>query len=666
MGVVHRARDPFLDRAVALKTVSPAVLTRRDSIERFKREARAAARLQHPHIVTIYELGEVDGRPFIAMELLEGMDMAAALKQRDRYSSSQLLKMTADICHALDYAHKNGVVHRDVKPANVRVQRDGNVKLVDFGIARLADSHLTQTGTVLGTPLYTAPEVLRSGRVDHRSDMWSAGVILYEVLAGHRPFQGDSVGAVALQVVSKPMPDLDASVPGRLVEVVERALRKAPAERFQDLAEMAMALELAAGLSAPVQSAVSHDERARQSASNLRRAQELFLQANLEEALEAARRAQALEPSRTDILALIDDIESHLDQEVGGPEDSGPVPSIEVSATELMTHVDQKAARVVRPDSLGLLERLAKQGAAAFRDFGIFGEPRAAQIACLSPTRDVLAISGSDGAIRIWDLASRSCALVLRTEMHQRTGHEAVAPTLTYAADGKLLASGHVDGWARLWNPETGEMHAQALKHDGAVRALAFSPDGKVLASGSIDSSLRFWQVEAALNGQALRDLMRQPAAITALAYSPDGTHLVSSHSNRVLRAVDPRTRRLTATLRGPADLVSHLFFHGQDLFVVSRDKTLRVFDIGTRNEVRSLQLGRLANSVSVLDGGRVLAVVSQDHAVRLYDSRAGREIVALWGGSGESFASVTSFGRGRGLAVALADGRIRMWEVSV
>jgi WD40 repeat protein len=250
--------------------------------------------------------------------------------------------------------------------------------------------------------------------------------------------------------------------------------------------------------------------------------------------------------------------------------------------------------------------------------------------------------------------------------MHQRTGHEAVAPTLTYAADGKLLASGHVDGWARLWNPETGEMHEQALKHDGAVRALAFSPDGKVLASGSIDSSLRFWQVDAALNGQALRDLMRQPAAITALAYSPDGTHLVSSHSNRVLRAVDPRTRRLTATLRGPADLVSHLFFHGQDLFVVSRDKTLRVFDIGTRNEVRSLQLGRLANSVSVLDGGRVLAVVSQDHAVRLYDSRAGREIVALWGGSGESFASVTSFGRGRGLAVALADGRIRMWEVSV
>ncbi|PYQ17039.1 MAG: hypothetical protein DMF79_17930 [Acidobacteria bacterium] len=186
MGKVYRARDPILERLVALKTVAPGLLSSPDAVARFQREARAAARLQHPNIVTIYELGEVEGTHFIAMELIEGRELGQVMAASDRFTVPQKVRIVADVCRGLDFAHKQGVVHRDVKPANVRVGRDGEVKILDFGIARLADSELTQAGTVLGTPSYISPEILRGGAVDHRADMWATGVILYEIVSGRR------------------------------------------------------------------------------------------------------------------------------------------------------------------------------------------------------------------------------------------------------------------------------------------------------------------------------------------------------------------------------------------------------------------------------------------------------------------------------------------------
>src|SRR5688572_17538579 len=144
MGTVYRARDPALDRVVALKTISARSLEKADVRARFEREARAAARLQHPNIVTIFELGEVDGVLYIAMELLEGSDLSQLMRPPERLSASHKLRLAIEICRGLDYAHKRGVLHRDVKPANVRVLNDGSLKIVDFGIARLDDAALTQ------------------------------------------------------------------------------------------------------------------------------------------------------------------------------------------------------------------------------------------------------------------------------------------------------------------------------------------------------------------------------------------------------------------------------------------------------------------------------------------------------------------------------------------
>ena len=141
MGKVYRAHDPILDRHVALKTVAPALLTSKDTLARFRREARAAARLQHPNIVTIFELGEVEGTHYIAMELVEGIELGEAMSPIDRFTLEQKVRMVVDVCRGLDFAHKMGVVHRDVKPANIRLTRDGTVKILDFGIAQVAARH---------------------------------------------------------------------------------------------------------------------------------------------------------------------------------------------------------------------------------------------------------------------------------------------------------------------------------------------------------------------------------------------------------------------------------------------------------------------------------------------------------------------------------------------
>src|SRR5438309_11882023 len=174
MGVVFKGRDPLIGRAVAVKTITSAVAESADLLERFYREARAAGGLQHPNIVTIYELAESGGAPFIAMEYLEGKSLEKIVARKPALPLVTTLGYVVQACRALDYAHRRGVIHRDIKPANIVVTRDGVVKVVDFGIARLADTSKTQTGTLLGTLAYMSPEQIRGERAaDASVDIWS-------------------------------------------------------------------------------------------------------------------------------------------------------------------------------------------------------------------------------------------------------------------------------------------------------------------------------------------------------------------------------------------------------------------------------------------------------------------------------------------------------------
>ncbi len=675
MGTVYRARDPVLDRLVALKTVAPALLSQVDSRARFHREAQAAARLTHPNIVTIYELGEADdGTLFIAMELLEGMDLAQLMAGASQLSRDQKVRVVVDICRGLDYAHKQGVVHRDVKPANVRLTTDGTVKVVDFGIARLADAaNMTQTGLVLGTPSYMAPEVFEGKRGDHRADMWAVGVILYELLSGKRPFDSQTTPALIYKIVHESPRPLDAQalgIPNALVDVATKALARQPDDRFLDLQAMAQALELSVGFTgreAPLPPAV----RERAYERNYEEARQRLADSDLEEALAAARRAQALSPSRTGILSLISAIEEKLSRAdtVRRPARAAASPTATLGArasvatpTPLPAYADLSLTRLPTP----VLTELRRRGAAAFRELATFGELPATHAMCPSPVRDLIAVAGGDGAIRLWDLHSRTKVATLRSEMHQRTGHDAIAMSLAFSPDGGLLASGHVDGLARLWDVSQGQEIPVRLRHEALVGALTFSPDGATLASGSLDANVRLWDVGAALSGEARRELHRQPAGVTAIAYGAGGDTLLTGHANRILRLLDARTGRLLVTLRGPEAQVSLLALapDGRHVAVGSHDKTIRVFDLHDQKQTAVLAGHKKpVSSLAFFAEGLHLASVAQEGVVHLWDAQNGAPMAALWGQSGEAFTGVALFGEGDDhLAIALGDGRIRVF----
>ena len=254
MGLVYRAHDPNIERQVALKVLFPQAAVQSESEaslrERFVLEARAAGRLNHPGIATIYD-ADVDPETnlaFIAMELVEGGPLARPLEGGERLGIERTCEIVARVAEALDFAHARGVVHRDVKPANILMDREGRAVLVDFGIAKVVEESHTLTGQILGTPAYMSPEQFQAEPIDGRSDQFSLGAVLYECLVGARPFRGDSVAAFAHQICEADPPhpaELGVTISDELWGVISRALAKDRDQRFATCGELAEALRSA-------------------------------------------------------------------------------------------------------------------------------------------------------------------------------------------------------------------------------------------------------------------------------------------------------------------------------------------------------------------------------------------------------------------------------------
>lgn len=247
MGVVYKAHDPQIDRMVALKVLRLDRMTSKAFVSRFLKEARAIGRLSHPHIVTIYDVGEDHGTVYIAMEHLVGEPFNEVVKS-GRLTLVESLEIARQVAETLDYAHRQGIVHRDVKPSNIILGEENQVKLTDFGIARIEDTasgHQTQAGEILGTPVYMSPEQVMGQTVDGRSDLFSIGVILYEMVAGRRPFGGNNIAAIFRSITqdAPAPPDRDNPfITKELADLVLKCLAKPPEERFQTGGQLADAI----------------------------------------------------------------------------------------------------------------------------------------------------------------------------------------------------------------------------------------------------------------------------------------------------------------------------------------------------------------------------------------------------------------------------------------
>src|SRR5437016_10877450 len=248
MSTVYKARDSLLERNVALKVLHQQYSDDEDFVERFKREARSVAQLQHPNIVTVIDRGEENGRQYIVFEYIDGENLKERVVRKGRLDIPEALEIGIEVAHGLSFAHESGLVHRDVKPQNVLLNGDGGAKVTDFGIARSleVERSMTQTGTVLGTSNYIAPEQAGGQPVDAHTDVYSLGIVLYEMLTGEVPFPGENFVAVAMKHIHEPSPSvLDArgDVPLRVAEMIDRALEKDPEQRFATMEAFADEIE---------------------------------------------------------------------------------------------------------------------------------------------------------------------------------------------------------------------------------------------------------------------------------------------------------------------------------------------------------------------------------------------------------------------------------------
>jgi WD40 repeat protein/predicted Ser/Thr protein kinase len=633
MGVVYQARQRSADRVVALKVVRADRLEvggdeeRRRWLDRFHREARAAARLVHDNILPVYEVGQAGGRPFYSMRYLEGRSLAEALRERplpDRDAAACLER----VARAVHYAHEQGILHRDLKPANILLDTENRPFVTDFGLVKWVEGpqDMTQTGQLLGSPPYMSPEQAQDAAgVTAASDIYSLGATLYHALTGRPPFQAAQVPDTLRQVQDDdPVPPrrLNRAVSRDLETICLKCLEKDPKKRYPT---------------------------AEQLADDLRR----FLAHEPIKARRVGLFGRGWRWGRRNPLAA----------------------TLTAAVFVLLTAFTLgAAAAAVVYYAMAEHERLTRKDAEEARDkqeIDFYFN----RIALVQRELDGDNFSRAEalldecpGRLRGWEW--HYLRRQLDKDPRRPQGHAGGVWRVAFSPDSRQVASASIDGRAKIWDARTGqELHALSLglvSLPWPVMGVAWSPDGSLFAAGGWvwgGSAVRVW------DAQTWRE--RKPALkgctapVISLVFSPDSKRLAAAGGDNVIRIWDVATGEPVAELRGHNDWISRVAFSadGAKLVSSSMDKTIKVWDATTGRELRTLEghTAPVADVVLSPDGGQ-LASASLDGTIRLWDPDTGKGLGILKGHTG-SVLAVTYTPDGRRLASGSFDKTVKLWD---
>jgi WD40 repeat protein len=631
MGVVYKARQIGLGRIVALKMILAGGHAGPVEHARFKTEAEAIARLHHPGIVQVYEVGEHFGKPYFSLEFCEGggLDRMLAGSPLPPRTAAELAEVMARAMHVAHQAH---VVHRDLKPANVLLTVDGKPKITDFGLAKkLDEAGHTSTGVVMGTPSYMAPEQAEGRKeIGPATDVYALGAILYEMLTGRPPFKAATAIDTIMQVISdEPVPPtrLNAKAPADLETICLMCLQKDSRRRYPT-AE-ALADDLARWLRGePVHARpVGKMERAwrwgrrNPVVAGLAATVLIVLLAGIgfstwfairaNEQAEDARRAALREQKERENADVI----RHGFQMTAA---SQACQQNEVVAAE--SYLEAVAPAFQQTWEYRHLCDLCRRKAMAIK-----GHNDSVLAAAFSPDGKRIASASADRTVKVWDSVTGQVHLTLARHTKRVT-------CVAFSPDGKRIVSGSEDGMIRMWDADTGEELRVFTGNNGIIKSVAVNPDGKRIVSGSEDRTVKVWDADT---GEVLRILNGHTREVNCVAIDSAGKRIVSGSADWTVKVWDADTGKLLHSLEGHTDTAHSVAISSDGKRIVSgsADNTLIIWDSNTEKKARTLK-GHTESilSVAISPDGQQIVSGGLDKTVKVWDAGTGQELLTLKG----------------------------------